>query len=263
MELFRRIEDAHARWNVLKHPFYTRWEKGELTREELQMYAGQYRHAVTAVATAARTAASPGDSHAAEEAAHVMLWDAWAASLGADKAAAAPETQDASTRGARTTRSPRPPCSMPSSRPSRRSPRPSWPASSSTTATGPTRLRSRTSRCTRSSTRSTPPAPGDPRASAPPPPTRTVSSTAAEGALQRELGAARRRRAPERPAGALAIPACVRRGTLLAPDALSSVAPVFEAMSAPCVLASERAHAPLPTSGLPPEPPSRRSRPRA
>jgi len=94
VELFRRIEEAHARWNVLKHPFYTRWEKGELTREELQVYAGQYRYAVTAVATAARTAASPGDPHAAEEAAHVMLWDAWAASLGADRAEPARETRD-------------------------------------------------------------------------------------------------------------------------------------------------------------------------
>jgi pyrroloquinoline-quinone synthase len=92
MELFRRIEAAHARWNVLKHPFYTRWERGELTRDELQVYAGQYRHAVAAVAAAARTAASPGDPHAAEEAAHVMLWDAWAASLGAEQAAPSPET---------------------------------------------------------------------------------------------------------------------------------------------------------------------------
>ena len=94
MALFERIAEAHARWNVLKHPFYTRWERGELTRDELQVYAGQYRHAVSAVATAARTAASPGDTHAAEEAAHVMLWDAWAASLGADRAAPAAETQE-------------------------------------------------------------------------------------------------------------------------------------------------------------------------
>jgi pyrroloquinoline-quinone synthase len=94
MDLFRRIEEAHERWNVLRHPFYTRWERGELTRGELQTYAGQYRHAVAAVATAARTAASPGDTHAAEEAAHVMLWDAWAASLGSDPAAPSQETQE-------------------------------------------------------------------------------------------------------------------------------------------------------------------------
>jgi pyrroloquinoline-quinone synthase len=94
MALIERIAEAHARWNVLKHPFYTRWERGDLTRDELQVYAGQYRHAVAAVASAARTAASPGDTHAAEEAAHVMLWDAWAASLGADRAEPAPETQE-------------------------------------------------------------------------------------------------------------------------------------------------------------------------
>jgi len=94
MALIERIAQARDRWNVLRHPFYTRWEQGELTREELQTYAGQYRHAVAAVATAARTAASPGDTHAAEEAAHVMLWDAWAASLDADGAAPSPETEE-------------------------------------------------------------------------------------------------------------------------------------------------------------------------
>ena len=35
MALIERIAEARDRWNVLKHPFYTRWEKGELTREEL------------------------------------------------------------------------------------------------------------------------------------------------------------------------------------------------------------------------------------
>ena len=93
MALIERIAEARDRWNVLRHPFYTRWEQGELTREELQTYAGQYRHAVAAVAAAARTAASPGDTHAAEEAAHVMLWDAWAASVDADRAAPSPETE--------------------------------------------------------------------------------------------------------------------------------------------------------------------------
>ena len=81
MELIARIDEARARWNVLDHPFYRRWECGELTRDELRYYAGQYRHAVVALADAAETAA-PGSEHAEEERAHVALWDVFAAELG-------------------------------------------------------------------------------------------------------------------------------------------------------------------------------------
>jgi pyrroloquinoline-quinone synthase len=83
MELIARIDAVRARWNVLEHPFYRRWECGELTREELAYYAGQYRHAVVALADAAETAAPiAGSEHAEEERAHVALWDAFAAELG-------------------------------------------------------------------------------------------------------------------------------------------------------------------------------------
>jgi pyrroloquinoline-quinone synthase len=85
MELIARIDEARARWNVLDHPFYRRWECGELTREELGYYAGQYRHAVVALAEAAGGAAPlAGPEHADEERAHVALWDAFAAELGVD-----------------------------------------------------------------------------------------------------------------------------------------------------------------------------------
>lgn len=81
MNLIDRIDEARARWNVLEHPFYLRWERGELRRDELAFYAGEYRHAVVALADAAAVA---GDAeHAAEEAAHVQLWDDFAAALGA------------------------------------------------------------------------------------------------------------------------------------------------------------------------------------
>ena len=50
MNLIERIDEARARWNVLDHPFYVRWERGELTRDELAFYAGEYRHAVVALA---------------------------------------------------------------------------------------------------------------------------------------------------------------------------------------------------------------------
>ena len=79
MDLCERIDEARERWNVLRHPFYTRWERGELTRDELGFYAGEYRHAVVALA---ETASAAGDAeHAREEAEHLALWDAFAAEL--------------------------------------------------------------------------------------------------------------------------------------------------------------------------------------
>ena len=79
MELCARIDEARRRWDVLKHPFYERWERGELTHEELAFYAGEYRHAVVAVADAA--AAAGDGEHAREEAEHVALWDGFAAAV--------------------------------------------------------------------------------------------------------------------------------------------------------------------------------------
>jgi pyrroloquinoline-quinone synthase len=81
MNLIEHIDEARGRWNVLDHPFYLRWERGELTHEELAFYAGEYRHAVVALADAA---AAAGDrEHAAEEKAHISLWDQFAAALDA------------------------------------------------------------------------------------------------------------------------------------------------------------------------------------
>jgi pyrroloquinoline-quinone synthase len=97
MDLFERLDEARARWNVLDHPFYRRWERGELTGADLGYYAGEYRHAVVALAqTAARAAADDPQlrEHAEEEAAHVALWDAFAWAAGADAARpAGAETQ--------------------------------------------------------------------------------------------------------------------------------------------------------------------------
>ena len=106
MDFFDRLEEARKRWNVLEHPFYTRWEKGELTQEELGYYAGQYRHAVVALAQTAAQAADADPSvreHADDEEAHIELWDDFARAAGAapDSAPRA-ETQEcvqAWTRG--------------------------------------------------------------------------------------------------------------------------------------------------------------------
>jgi pyrroloquinoline-quinone synthase len=85
-----RIDAAARRWNVLEHPFYQRWSAGQLTRDELARYAGQYRHAVVALADAA---AAAGDAeHAREEREHVALWDAFADACGTIPAGATAET---------------------------------------------------------------------------------------------------------------------------------------------------------------------------
>jgi pyrroloquinoline-quinone synthase len=83
MKLFDRLDEVRARWNVLDHPFYVRWSAGELTSEELSFYAGEYRHAVVALADAASAA---GAEHADEERAHIELWDEFAAAVGASEA---------------------------------------------------------------------------------------------------------------------------------------------------------------------------------
>jgi pyrroloquinoline-quinone synthase len=91
MNLIERIDEARATWHVLNHPFYLRWECGELTHRELAFYAGEYRHAVVALADAA---AAGGDTeHAAEEAAHVALWDDFAAALDAPPLDRSPNTE--------------------------------------------------------------------------------------------------------------------------------------------------------------------------
>jgi pyrroloquinoline-quinone synthase len=93
MDVISGIDAARERWNVLEHPFYTRWEKGELTREELARYAGEYRHAVVALARAARTARM----HADEEATHIALWDDFASALGAEPGEPLPQTSCCAT----------------------------------------------------------------------------------------------------------------------------------------------------------------------
>ena len=85
MQLIDRLDAARRRWNILEHPFYRRWECGELQRDELTAYAGEYRHAVSALAATAETAAPlSGSDHADEEHSHVDLWDDFAAAVDAE-----------------------------------------------------------------------------------------------------------------------------------------------------------------------------------
>ena len=92
--VWERIEESRRRWDVLQHPFYQRWSEGELTREELSSYSGQYRHAVEAIATLSAAAAEALPeraelrSHAAEELGHVRLWDGFVDAVEGDTGAA-------------------------------------------------------------------------------------------------------------------------------------------------------------------------------
>lgn len=103
MTFWDRLETVKSDNDVLEHPFYVRWSNGDLTREELARYSGQYRHAVVALAAASRNAAPATDDaelrehledHAAEETAHIDVWDRFVAATGGDSAASpTPETE--------------------------------------------------------------------------------------------------------------------------------------------------------------------------
>jgi pyrroloquinoline-quinone synthase len=90
--VWEKIEESRARNNVLEHPFYQRWSAGELSREELARYAGQYRHATEAIARLCEKAAESAPAehhdeiadHANEEEAHVGLWDAFVEATGGE-----------------------------------------------------------------------------------------------------------------------------------------------------------------------------------
>jgi pyrroloquinoline-quinone synthase len=86
MDIFAQLDDARRRTNVLDHPFYQRWSAGELAPAELELYAGEYGHAVRALAQASSRAAEQADPehaaelgrHAEEESSHVELWEQFA-----------------------------------------------------------------------------------------------------------------------------------------------------------------------------------------
>jgi pyrroloquinoline-quinone synthase len=93
MDVLAQLDEARAATNVLEHPFYQRWSTGQLSRAELALYAGQYRHAVVALADASQAAAEQADPphadglrrHAEEERDHVALWDSFAEACGSPR----------------------------------------------------------------------------------------------------------------------------------------------------------------------------------
>jgi pyrroloquinoline-quinone synthase len=105
MDILARLDQTRSATNVLEHPFYQRWSAGELSAEELECYAGEYRHAVVALAVASDLAARKASGahaeglrrHAAEETAHVALWERFAEATGACAASSAQEPRLAET----------------------------------------------------------------------------------------------------------------------------------------------------------------------
>ena len=98
--VWERIERSRERWDVLRHPFYRRWSAGELSGEDLALYSGQYRRAVEAIAALSESVAEALPElpemhrHAAEERAHVRLWDGFLEAVAGDAAdAPTPETE--------------------------------------------------------------------------------------------------------------------------------------------------------------------------
>lgn len=106
MDVLARLDDTCGAMNILEHPFYRRWTAGQLRAGELGCYAGEYRHAVIALARASEQAAAEAQAahaaglgrHAEEESAHVALWEQFALAAGASLSMAASEPTLAQTR---------------------------------------------------------------------------------------------------------------------------------------------------------------------
>jgi pyrroloquinoline-quinone synthase len=101
MDVLARLDETRSAINVLEHPFYQRWSAGELSAGELSCYAGEYRHAVVALAEASELAAEcasdalrPGlRRHAEQEAAHVALWEQFERAMGEPEGSGQPELE--------------------------------------------------------------------------------------------------------------------------------------------------------------------------
>lgn len=90
MTLFA-LDPLIASKSLLKHPFYQKWSKGELTLGDLRVYAKEYFHLVERIpGIVARVAVRIQDQelrdrvreNMVEEAEHVELWKRFAKSLG-------------------------------------------------------------------------------------------------------------------------------------------------------------------------------------
>jgi pyrroloquinoline-quinone synthase len=102
----RRIVDGIvAPRRLLDHPFYVRWSRGELSRDELRAYAAQYRHFEAHLPSVLERAAHASDDAGLRDAAlrnladetavgraHLELFDGFLSALDATEEAPTPAT---------------------------------------------------------------------------------------------------------------------------------------------------------------------------
>jgi pyrroloquinoline-quinone synthase len=79
MNIEQQLSNSIEKWNLLKHPFYQAWSKGELPVAALQTYAQEYG-AFIALLPAGWQALND-DETVQEEREHAELWDRFAAGL--------------------------------------------------------------------------------------------------------------------------------------------------------------------------------------
>jgi pyrroloquinoline-quinone synthase len=111
MDLLDRIDALIAERHLLKHPFYTRWREGTLTRGELQDYARQYyafESTFPRLLSALHTRSERADVRQSildnlwdeehGEVNHAELWLRFAEGIGADRASVRGAARNAGTR---------------------------------------------------------------------------------------------------------------------------------------------------------------------
>ena len=95
-EFRKQLDSQIAKHDLLTHPFYVAWAKGELTQEDLRAYAIQYFHHVAAFPDylemfesrpelKAEVAQAVAENRAGEDG-HAELWLDFAEGMGADRA---------------------------------------------------------------------------------------------------------------------------------------------------------------------------------
>jgi pyrroloquinoline-quinone synthase len=112
MNLRARLDEAIRHYDLLTHPFYQAWSKGELPRARLQRYAAQYYHHVLAFPTYVSAVHSRSDDDLVSRRAllenlieeergehnHAALWLQFAAGIGASANDVAAGSAEAPTR---------------------------------------------------------------------------------------------------------------------------------------------------------------------
>src|ERR1043166_1286500 len=75
----RLFAPVFEQYDLLKHPFYIAWNKGNLTKEQMAIYAGEYGSFIQLISRGWQTAGE--QAIAKEEEDHYVLWKKFAESL--------------------------------------------------------------------------------------------------------------------------------------------------------------------------------------